>query len=62
MKGVPHYKKNGSLFCGKTHKHSDGTLMTGKTMGPDSVKLFHYKELPKSVQKKIDPKAKCKKA
>jgi len=62
MKGVPHYKKNGSLFCGKTHKHSDGTLMTGKTMSEDSEELFHRKDLPKSIQSKIDPKAKCKKA
>jgi len=62
MKGVPHYKKDGSLFCGKTHKHSDGTLMTGKTMGPDSEKLFHHKDLPEELRKKINPKAKCKKA
>ena len=62
MKGVSHYKKDGSLFCGKTHKHSDGTLMTGKTMSNKSVKLFHRDELSKSIQSKINPKAKCKKA
>jgi len=62
MKGVPHYKKDGSLYCGRLHKHSDGTLMTGKTMSKDSVKLFHLDELSKSIQSKIDPKAKCKKS
>ena len=62
MKGVPHYKKNGSLHCGKLHKHDDGTMMTGKSMGKDSVKLFHYKDLPKAIQSKINPKAKCKKS
>lgn len=62
MKGVPHYKKDGSLYCGRLHKHSDGTLMTGKTMGSDSEELFHHKDLPKSIQSKIDPKAKCKKS
>ena len=28
MKGVSHYKKNGKLYTGKTHK-SGGKLMTG---------------------------------
>lgn len=60
--GAPHYKKDGSLYCGRLHKHANGTIMTGKTMSKDSVKLFHYKELPKPVQKKISSKAKCKKA
>ncbi len=54
MKGVPHYKKDGSLYCGRLHKHSDGTMMTGKTMSKDSEKLFHHKDLPKELKKKIN--------
>lgn len=43
MKGVNHYKKDGTLLSGKTHSKS-------------SVKLFHLKDLPASVQKKIKQK------
>ena len=28
-KGVPHFKKDGSLFKGATHKMDDGSLHTG---------------------------------
>jgi len=45
-KGVNHYYRGG------THKHPDGTIMTGKTMSAKSAKLFHYKDLSKTAQKK----------
>ena len=43
MKGVKHYKKDGTLF---------GDLHSGKTHGKTSVKLFHYKDLSKKAKVK----------
>ena len=51
-KGVNHYYKDGKVHKGGMHKHSDGTLMTGKTMSKKSKKLFHYKDLSNTAQKK----------
>jgi hypothetical protein len=45
MKGVNHYKKDGTLHKGGTHKMSDGTLHSGVRHTNSSVKLFHYGEL-----------------
>ena len=52
MKGVNHYKKDGSLHKGMKHKMSDGTLHSGKSHTGGSVKLFHYGELSKKAQSK----------
>lgn len=51
MKGVPHFKKDGSLFGGKTHK-MDGELHTGASHTKSSEKLFHLKELPKKSRQR----------
>jgi hypothetical protein len=40
MKGVNHYKKDGTLFKGNTHKMPDGSLHSGKNHTKGSVKLF----------------------
>ena len=57
MKGVTHYKKDGSIFKGKsTHKMPNGEIHTGKTHVKSSVRLYHLKELPKLVQKKLKKK------
>lgn len=53
MKGVNHYKKDGTLHTGGNHKMPDGSLFSGKTHGKTSVKLFHLKDLPETIQKKI---------
>lgn len=45
MKGVKHYKKDGSLHKGGMHKMSNGSLHTGKTHTKNSKALFHYGEL-----------------
>jgi len=58
MKGVKHYKRNGSLHKGSTHKMSDGTLHTNKAHTRTSVQLFHLKELSKTAQAKIKSKTK----
>tara|TARA_R100000654_G_scaffold37858_1_gene63463 strand:+ start:862 stop:1038 length:177 start_codon:yes stop_codon:yes gene_type:complete len=52
MKGVKHYKKDGSVHKGSSHKMADGTLHSGKTHTSSSVKLFHYGELSKKAQEK----------
>jgi|TARA_R110000823_G_scaffold294695_2_gene413636 hypothetical protein len=52
MKGVKHYKKDGTEFKGNTHKMPDGSLHTGKTHGKTSVKLFHMKDLSKKAKEK----------
>jgi hypothetical protein len=50
--GVPHFKKDGSLFKGTTHKMDDGSLHTGAKHTSSSEKLFDLKDLPKSVKRK----------
>jgi|TARA_R110000803_G_scaffold99982_1_gene168146 hypothetical protein len=52
MKGVNHYKRNGTLHSGGTHKMPDGSLHSGKTHGKTSVKLFHFNELSATAKKK----------
>jgi|TARA_R100001377_G_C3188683_1_gene109620 hypothetical protein len=52
MKNVNHYEKNGKLFTGKTHKHPDGTLMSGAKMGKTSKVVLHFGELSDSSKKK----------
>ena len=52
MQGVKHYKKNGTLFTGKSHKMADGTLHSGKKHTKTSVKLFHLKDLSATAKKK----------
>ena len=52
MKGVSHYKKDGTLFKGNSHKMPDGSLHSGKTHTKGSVKLFHLKELSAMAKKK----------
>ena len=45
MKGVKHYKKDGTEYKGGTHKMPNGSLHSGKTHGNTSVKLYHFKDL-----------------
>lgn len=52
MRGVKHYKRDGTLFKGNTHKMSDGTLHSGKNHTKNSVKLFHLKELSATARKR----------
>jgi hypothetical protein len=54
MKGVKHYKKDGTEHKGSKHKMSDGTMHTNKSHTKTSVKLFHLKDL--SVKAKAKAK------
>ena len=53
MKGVKHYKKDGTEHKGGSHKMPNGSLHSGKTNGKTSVKLYHFKELSKKVKQSI---------
>lgn len=55
-KGVKHYKKDGTLHTGGTHKMPNGELHSGKRHGKTSVKLFHYNQLSKTAQAKARSK------
>ena len=56
MKGVKHYKRDGTEHKGSSHKMADGTLHTNKSHTKTSVKLFHLKDL--SVKAKAKAKGK----
>jgi len=58
VKGVKHYKRDGTEHKGNTHKMPNGSLHTGKTHGKTSVKLFHFKDLSAKAKKKAKPKSK----
>lgn len=52
MKGVKHYKRDGTEHKGTSHKMSDGTLHSNKSHTKTSVKLFHFKDLSANAKKK----------
>ena len=56
MKGVKHYKRNGTEHKGGTHKMPNGDLHSGKTNGKTSQKLFHFKDLSKKAKLKAKGK------
>tara|TARA_R100000541_G_scaffold562_2_gene3800 strand:+ start:194 stop:370 length:177 start_codon:yes stop_codon:yes gene_type:complete len=58
MKGVKHYKKDGTEHKGSSHKMANGTLHTNKRHTKTSVKLFHFRELSPTAKKKAKPKRK----
>ena len=52
MKGVKHYKRDGTLHTGNNHKMPNGDLHTNKAHTKTSVKLFHLKDLSKTAKVK----------
>jgi len=56
MKGVAHYKKDGTEHKGGSHKMPNGDLHSGKTHGKTSQKLFHFKDLNKKAKLKAKGK------
>ena len=49
-KGERHFFENGEQWTGETHKHPDGTLMSGKEhVEGESKKLYHLYELDEKV-------------
>jgi hypothetical protein len=56
VKGVKHYKKDGTEYIGASHKMPNGSLHTNKSHTKTSVKLFHLSELSKVAKKKAKSK------
>lgn len=52
MKGVKHYKRDGTEWKGNSHKMSNGTLHTGKAHTKNSKRLYHLGGLSKTARKK----------
>ena len=52
MKGVKHYKRDGTLHKGSMHKMPNGTIHTNKSHTKTRKKLFHFGELSKPAKKK----------
>jgi len=50
---MPYYFRDGREHKGGMHKMHGGKLHSGKTHGKTSKRLYHFKELPKTVQEKI---------
>ena len=50
-----HYLENGEEWDGDQHAY-EGEVYTGKEHGPDSKRLYHYKELSANIRAKIDAK------
>ena len=48
-----HYLENGEEWDGDQHAY-EGEVYTGVEHGPDSKRLYHYKELSSSIRAKID--------
>ena len=49
-KGERHFFEDGEQWTGDTHKHPDGTLMSGKEhVEGESKKLYHLYELSEKV-------------
>jgi hypothetical protein len=55
-KGVKHYKRDGTEHKGSMHKMPNGQLHTNKSHTKTSVRLFHFKDLSKTAQKKAKGK------
>ena len=51
-KSVKHYKKDGSVHTGGTHKMPNGETHSGASHTRSSVKLFHFGDLSKKAQAK----------
>ena len=53
-KGERHFFEDGKQYIGETHKHPDGTLMSGsKHVEGESKKLYHLYELDEKALKKL---------
>ena len=52
MKGVKHYKRNGTLHTGGSHKMPNGDLHSGTKHTASSVKLYHFKDLSNKAKLK----------
>ena len=56
MKGVKHYKRDGTQHKGNSHKMPNGHLHSNKNHTATSVRLFHFNELSETAKKKVKGK------
>ena len=52
MKGVKHYKKDGTIHTAGTHKMPNGELHSVAKHTKSSVRLYHNRELSKTAKEK----------
>ena len=52
MAGRRHYKKDGSVFTGKTHRMPNGSVHSGSKHSSASTRLYSYNDLSKTAQKR----------
>ena len=50
MKGVKHYKKDGTIHTAGTHKMPNGELHSGAKHTKSSVRRYHYGALSKTAK------------
>lgn len=60
-KSEGHYTEDGTEWTGPQHAYN-GQVMTGEKHSDDSQKLYHYKELSKAAQDKVEKKHEVKEA
>ena len=51
-----HYFRDGKKHRGAIHKHSDGVIMTGARMTPNSKRVYHFGDLSETAKKKARKK------
>lgn len=51
-----HYFRDGKKHRGAIHKHSDGVIMTGARMTPNSKRVYHFGDLSEAAKKKARKK------
>ncbi len=51
-KGVNHYKRDGSIHRGGTHKMPNGEVHSGARHSASSVPLMHFGQLSEAAKKK----------
>jgi len=56
MKGVKHYKRDGTEHKGTMHKMPNGSLHSNKSHTKTSVPLFHFKDLSAKAKTKAKRK------
>lgn len=49
---VKHYKRDGSVFRGKTHRMPNGQIHSGATHNSSSVRVYHFGDLSKRAKVK----------
>ena len=52
MKGITHYRIDGTPYEGETHAMPGGILHTGASHNAGSVRVYHFQELSPEAKRK----------